>query len=205
MKIALVMALTIMLFTPILKLKADEVDYYEFLDDNQEEIDDQLEKRVTPTASVTVGYKATSLLSNYQDVTHMDCVAIDYYQSLGGFAEKKRTVNLAIAVGMDYCIPPTYSFYVLKEIVLLGIDINAYTADNLQVSPFVLTGVSYITVMTSDFVSYFDMDSFTYIVTTGVKLYLKHRVALSFQFNVEYDFFNYIPIYSGSITAGFWF
>ncbi len=205
MKVALMMVLTIMLFTPISKLKADEVDYYEFLDNKQEKADDQQQKIVTPTASVTVGYKATSLLTNYQGISHLDCVAIDYYQALGAFAEKKRTVNLALAVGIDYCIPPTYSFYVFKPTALLGIDINAYTANNLQVSPFVLTGASYYSVMANDFISYLDMDSFTYVFSTGVKLYLKHRVAVALQFNVEYDFLNYMPVYSGSITAGFWF
>ena len=193
-----------MLFTPIANLKADEVEYYEFVD-NKEEVGDQQQKSVTPTASVTVGYKATSLLSNYQDITHLDCVAIDYYQSLGAFTKQKRTVNLALSVGIDYCIPPTYSFYVFKPTALLGIDINAYTKNNLQLSPFVLTGASYYTVMANDLIPYFDMDSFTYVLATGVKLYLKYRVSVAFQFNVEYDFLNDMPAYSGSITAGFWF
>ena len=205
MKITLVIALTVMLFIPMLKLKADEVDYSEFTNDKKEEGDNQQGKRVIPSASVTVGYKATSLLSNNKSITHLDCVAIDYYQSLGAFTKKKRIVNLALAVGIDYCIPPTYSFYVFKPIAQLGIDIDAYTADNLQISPFVLTGASYYTVMASDFISYLDMDSFTYILTTGVKLYLQHRISVSLQFNVEYDFLNYMPVYSGSITAGFWF
>ncbi len=205
MKIALVMALTIMFFTPILKLKADEVDYSDFSNVKKEKTDDEQLNNVRPTASVTVGYKATSLLSNYKDITHLDCVAIDYYQSLGAFAKKKRIVNLALAVGIDYCIPPTYSFYVFKPTALLGIDINAYTTKTLQISPFVLTGASYYTVMLSDVTSYIDMDSFTYVLTTGVKLYLRHSVSVAFQFNVEYDPLNDVPVYSGSITAGFWF
>ncbi len=204
MKIALVMALTIMLFTPILNLKADEVDYSEFVTKKKEVFDPQ-QKRVIPTASVTVGYKATSLLNNYQTTTHLDCVAIDYYMSLGAFTKPQKTVTLAISAGIDYCLPPTYSFYVFKPIALLGININAYTAQDIQVSPFVLTGGSYYTVMTNDFDSYYDIDSFTYIIATGVKLYLKHRVSVALQLNIEYDIITDMPIYSGSVTAGFWF
>ncbi len=197
-KIVLVIALTIMLFTPILKLKADEVDFNEFLTYKQENIG-------TPLGSLTVGYKATSLLSTYDDVTHLNCMVVDYFQSINTLPPKKQNVSFALSIGIDYCLPSNYSFSVFKPTVLLGIDIDAYTSNNIKVAPFILTGGSYYSILSNDFNTSQYFDSGTYIITTGVTLYLKHTIAVVFRFNIEYDLIAFIPIYSGSITAGFWF